>query len=52
MIAEKILGNLSESTPSVEVDTVELDWFEAEKKRIRKTTACLLYTSPSPRDCS
>ena len=39
MIAEKILGNLSESTPSVEVDTVELDWFEAEKKRIRKTTA-------------
>ena len=39
MIAEKILGNLSENTPSVEVDTVELDWFEAEKKRIRKTTA-------------
>ena len=39
MIAEKILGNLSESTPSVEIDTVELDWFEAEKKRIRKTTA-------------
>ncbi len=39
MIAEKILGNLSEITPSVEVDTVELDWFEAEKKRIRKTTA-------------
>ena len=36
MIAEKILGNLSEITPSVEVDTVELDWFEAEKKRIRK----------------
>ena len=24
MIAEKILGNISESTPSVEVDTVEL----------------------------
>ena len=23
----------------MEVDTVELDWFEAEKKRIRKTTA-------------
>ena len=25
MIAEKILGNLSESTPSVEVDTVAFD---------------------------
>ena len=36
MIAEKILGNHSGSTPSVEIDTVELDWFEAEKKRIGK----------------
>ena len=38
MIAEKIIGKLSELSPNVEVDTVELDWFEAEKKRIRKTT--------------
>ncbi len=38
MIAEKIIGNLSELSTSAEVDTVELDWFEAEKKRIRKTT--------------
>lgn len=38
MIAEKVIGNLAEITPSVELDTVKLDWFEAEKKRIRKTT--------------
>ena len=38
MIAEKVIGNLAEITPSVEIDTVKLDWFEAEKKRIRKTT--------------
>ena len=38
MIPEKVIGNLAEITPSVEIDTVKLDWFEAEKKRIRKTT--------------
>ena len=38
MIAEKVIGNLAEITPSVELDTVKLDWVEAEKKRIRKTT--------------
>ena len=46
MIAEKILGNLSESTPSVEVDTVELDWFEAEKKRFGKN-----HKVPAEKSC-
>ncbi len=38
MIAEKILGNINESTVAVAIDYVVLDWFEAELKRMRKTT--------------
>lgn len=38
MITEKIIGNLGETSPDVPVDYVEIDWFEAEKRRIRKTT--------------
>lgn len=38
MITEKIIGNLVETSPDVPVDYVEIDWFEVEKRRIRKTT--------------
>ena len=38
MIAEKVLGNINDGNISVPIDYAELDWFEAEKKRIRKTT--------------
>lgn len=36
MIAEKVIGNLEDIKVDVPVDFVELDWFESEKKRIRK----------------
>lgn len=36
MIAEKVIGNLAEIKPSVEIDTVKLDWFEAEKNESAK----------------
>ena len=38
MIATKIMGNLHEKPLKTTVDHVELDWFEAEKKRLRKRT--------------
>ena len=38
MIAEKILGNIHSERVDVPVDTVELEWFEADGKRLRKTT--------------
>lgn len=38
MIAEKILGNIRSSDIAIPVDFVELDWFEADSKRLRKTT--------------
>ncbi|MGN0692467.1 MAG: urease accessory protein UreE [Oscillospiraceae bacterium] len=38
MIAEKILGNIHHDNISVPVDTAELEWFEADGKRLRKTT--------------
>ncbi len=38
MIVENILGNLNGQPVDVPVDYVRLDWFEAEKKRLRKTT--------------
>lgn len=38
MIAEKILGNIHRDKIAVPVDTVELEWFEADGKRLRKTT--------------
>lgn len=37
MIAEKILGKLHET--SKQVETVTIDWFERDKKLLRKTTA-------------
>ncbi|MCI5750938.1 MAG: urease accessory protein UreE [Oscillospiraceae bacterium] len=39
MIAEKILGNIHSDKVGVPVDTVELEWFEADGKRLRKTTS-------------
>lgn len=38
MIAEKILGNIHNDKISVPVDNVMLEWFEADGKRLRKTT--------------
>lgn len=38
MIAEKILGNIHNSEIGVPIDFVLLDWFEADSKRLRKTT--------------
>ncbi|MGN1415269.1 MAG: urease accessory protein UreE [Oscillospiraceae bacterium] len=38
MIAEKILGNIHSEAVAVSVDMVELEWFEADGKRLRKTT--------------
>lgn len=37
MIAEKILGKLHDT--SKQVETVTIDWFERDKKLLRKTTA-------------
>ncbi|MGN0552354.1 MAG: urease accessory protein UreE [Oscillospiraceae bacterium] len=37
MIAEKIIGKLGETTKKV--DTVTIDWFERNKKLLRKTTS-------------
>lgn len=37
MIAEKILGKLHET--SKQVETVTIDWFERDKKLLRKTTS-------------
>ena len=33
-------------------DLTEAEEFEVVKKEIKQTKDCLLYTSPSPRDCS
>lgn len=38
MIAEKILGSIYDTDVSVPIDHVLLDWFEADSKRLRKTT--------------
>lgn len=38
MIAEKILGNIHRDNITVPVDIVGLEWFEADGKRLRKTT--------------
>ena len=37
MIAEKIIGKLSDT--SKQVETVTIDWFERDKKLLRKTTS-------------
>ena len=39
MIAEKILGNIHSDKVGVPVDTVGLEWFEADGKRLRKTSS-------------
>ena len=39
MIAEKILGNIHSDKVAVPVDTVRLEWFEADGKRLRRTTS-------------
>ncbi len=39
MIADKILGKLSEITTDKKVETVSFEWFEIEKKRIAKTAS-------------
>lgn len=39
MIIEKIIGNLNSIDVTVPVDTVEVDWFETESKRLRKVTS-------------
>lgn len=37
MIAEKIMGKLHDT--SKQVETVTVDWFERDKKLLRKTTS-------------
>jgi urease accessory protein len=37
MIAQKVIGHLHHTTKTV--DTVKIDWFEREKKRLKKTSA-------------
>ncbi len=40
MIAQKVIGNLQHTQHTdKKVDTVRIDWFERDKKRMRKTSA-------------